>query len=386
MSFTRQSRYQQGSISRVSRSKGPDVWVYRWRELQPDGSRLQKKKIIGTVKEFPRRSDVQREVENLRSEINAEQADIGRTTFRELWGHFQTNELRSPIADRSPTTIQCYEENLKRHILPHWGDCFIDEIKAVKVEAWLSSLPYAPATKAKLRNQMSCLYSHAIRHELWDRLNPIAPVRQSSKRQSIPDILTLAEMTAILQNLSQPVHRIAVMVAAVTGLRRSEIRGLKWRDVDFGKLWLRLERGVVRNDQTKLKTEGSRKGVPLNQDLAAALAEWRQNCLYPTDNDWVIASPTTEGESPLWLDIVMRDHIKPAAVKASITKRIGWHTFRRSLASILAAKGEHVKVVQELLRHSNSSITMELYQQAEADAKRAAQNHVNGLFLTEKAS
>ena len=53
---------------------------------------------------------------------------------------------------------------------------------------------------------------------------------------------------------------------------------------------------------------------------------------------------------------------------------------------MLAAKGEHVKVVQELLRHPNSAITMELYQQAEADAKRAAQNHVSELFLVQKAS
>jgi integrase len=271
-------------------------------------------------------------------------------------------------------------------LVPRWGDAFLDDIKAVKVEAWLSSLPYAPATKAKFRNQMSCLYSHAVPNELWDKLNPIATVRQSSKRQTIPDILTLDEMTKLLGRLTQPIHRIAVLIAAVTGLRRSEIRGLEWKDVDFEKRWLRLERGVVRNDLTKLKTEGSRKGVPIPDDLCEALAHWRKDCQYPGDNNWVIASPTAMGEVPLWLDIVLRNHIKPAAASVGITKRIGWHTFRRSLASILAAKGENVKVVQELLRHSNSAITLELYQQAEADAKRAAQNHVNGLFVVPKAS
>lgn len=61
-------------------------------------------------------------------------------------------------------------------------------------------------------------------------------------------------------------------------------------------------------------------------------------------------------------------------------------TFRRSLASILATKVEHVKVVQELLRHANASITMELYQQADADAKRTAQGHVGSLFVVPKAS
>jgi len=145
----------------------------------------------------------------------------------------------------------------------------------------------APGTKAKLRNQLSCLYSHAIRHELADT-DPIkglvkgSGVRQSSKRVNIPDILTLAEMQAILAGLTDPMHRIAVLIAAVTGLRRSEIRGLKWSDFLIEELWLKLKRGIVRKDQTRLKTEGSRKGVPLTQDLADAVMEWRRVCLYMT--------------------------------------------------------------------------------------------------------
>jgi|GEM_PF-5729175 len=72
-----------------------------WRELQADGTRPQRKKTIGDVKRFPTKSDVQREVENLRSEINARQELIGKLTIRELWGDFQVHELRSPHADRS---------------------------------------------------------------------------------------------------------------------------------------------------------------------------------------------------------------------------------------------------------------------------------------------
>ena len=249
----------------------------------------------------------------------------------------------------------------------------------------------APGTKAKLRNQLSCLYSHAIRHELADT-DPIkglvkgSGVRQSSKRVNIPDILTLAEMQAILAGLTDPMHRIAVLIAAVTGLRRSEIRGLKWSNFLIEELWLKLKRGIVRKDQTRLKTEGSRKGVPLIQDLADAVMEWRRVCLYKADDDWVLASPEMNGDSAVWLDVMMDNYIKPAATAAGITKTIGWHTFRRSLASILAAKGEQVKVVQELLRHSNSAITKDLYQQAGADAKRTAQGHVGGLFVIKKAS
>lgn len=72
----------------------------------------------------------------------------------------------------------------------------------------------------------------------------------------------------------------------MTGLRRSEIRGLKWSDVDLEKLWLSLHRDRVRNLQTKLKTEASRRGVPISEELAASLAEWRKHSLYRADSDW----------------------------------------------------------------------------------------------------
>ena len=62
------------------------------------------------------------------------------------------------------------------------------------------------------------------------------------------------------------------------------------------------------------------------------------------------------------------------ASKLGIDKRIGWHTFRRSFASILKANGEDVQVVQELCRHATPGITMGLYAQAFSDDARRAQN------------
>ncbi|WP_263367957.1 tyrosine-type recombinase/integrase [Edaphobacter bradus] len=191
-------------------------------------------------------------------------------------------------------------------------------------------------------------------------------------------------MCSILCKVSSTAIRTAVLVAAVTGLRRSEIRGLKWADIDREALWLSLRRGKVGRHSTRLKTEESRKGLPISQDLLDALEGWRAESLYRADEDWVFASVKTNGRTPLWLDMVLRNQIRQAAVASGISKSIGWHTFRRSLATILAAKGEKVKVVQELLRHAKSSTTIELYQQADAEAKRAAQIHTRDLFLVER--
>jgi site-specific recombinase XerD len=79
-------------------------------------------------------------------------------------------------------------------------------------------------------------------------------------------------------------------------------------------------------------------------------------------------------------------YIRPALKAAKITGKVGRHTFRHSFATILKSHGEDVKTVQELLRHANSSVTMNLYAQAVTDIKRSAQSKVARLvFKSEKA-
>ena len=99
------------------------------------------------------------------------------------------------------------------------------------------------------------------------------------------------------------------------------------------------------------------------------------------DGDWVFASPFTNGKRPYWPDSALQDHVQPAARAAGITKRVGWHTFRHSLATLLGQRKEDLKTVQELLRHANSRITFEVYQQAGNDQKRNALSSMSGLFL-----
>ena len=72
----------------------------------------------------------------------------------------------------------------------------------------------------------------------------------------------------------------------------------------------------------------------------------------------------------------MKRHIRPIAKANGIHKRIGWNTFRRTFGTLLKASGEDVKTVQELLRHANSRITLDVYTQAVNSHKRAAQSRV----------
>lgn len=94
------------------------------------------------------------------------------------------------------------------------------------------------------------------------------------------------------------------------------------------------------------------------------------------DDDWVFASHRSRGLKPYWPHMILRRHVQPSARSLGINKTIGWHTFRRTFASLLKANGEDVKVVQELCGHANPNTTMGLYVQAFTEDARRAQGKV----------
>ena len=77
------------------------------------------------------------------------------------------------------------------------GRSKLDQVKPVAVEEWLDGIKRAKGTWAKIRNHMSPLYTHAIRYEWIDR-NPIKLVRQSAKRERVPDLLETHELQLLL--------------------------------------------------------------------------------------------------------------------------------------------------------------------------------------------
>ncbi len=80
--------------------------------------------------------------------------------------------------------------------------------------------------------------------------------------------------------------------------------------------------------------------------------------------------------------MILKRHIRPALKRIGVQgKRIGWHSFRHGLATMLRQHGIDLMTAQELLRHANSRITLESYQQSVAAEKRDAQNKVMGVLL-----
>ena len=165
-------------------------------------------------------------------------------------------------------------------------------------------------------------------------------------------------------------------------MRMSELLALKWRDINFRGREISVTRSIVFQVVGPCKTEASQKPIPLDSYLATTLREWRKHTKYRAPDDWVFASPASCGRRPYWAQSIMRNLIRPPAVELGITEHIGWHTFRHTYSSLLRATGADIKVMQELLRHASSRVTLDTYTQAVTVHKRRAQSHVIRLFLT----
>ena len=205
-------------------------------------------------------------------------------------------------------------------------------------------------------------------------------MRASAKRLSEPDVLTAEEMQLLVSDLPEPCRTMALM-AALTGLRVSEILGLRWGDVDLGEALIHLRRGVVNQEISELKTVGSRRPLPIPTILVQALTEWMKQTSFNQTQDWVFASPQNNGAQPYWPNTLLKRHLQPVAKRVGITKRVGWHTFRRSFATLLYANEGDVKTAQELMRHSTPVVTMGVYAQGVTEAKRQAQERLAKLIM-----
>jgi integrase len=269
---------------------------------------------------------------------------------------------------------------LRKWVKPRWGDQALDEVKTVAVESWLSTLKkddgtaLADGSKKKIRDLMHLLYEHAIRYEWTDR-NPITSVRQSGVRQATPIRLSVDQLSQLIYGELKQRERVMVLLDFGTGLRRGELSGVRWEDIRFDDKVLIPKRSIVKQRIGKVKTEASKKSIPLDDVLIEELLAWRWETPYAQDSDYVFASTKMRGKQPYWMSRIMQHHIKPVAAKTGIEIK-GWHTLRHSYTTLLRQNNNNPKVVQGLLRHASYSITMNVYDEAMSEEKRNAHRGV----------
>jgi integrase len=388
-------RHQRGWLKKEARTQG-ETWVLFYRTTRKaDGKRVENKIPIGLVKDFPEKTYAWAEVERLHLPINPVDSRRG-ITFGDLAQHYAEHELvdhTESIHAKAHTTVRSYERILRNRLLPKWGKRIAPGVEPLEVEQWLKDLKreerFANPTLDKTRRVMSLIYKHGQRYGLIPRnqeSNPMRFVRCKTTSGYEAMIITPEQAYAVLLNLQEP-ERTLTLLASGTGLRISECLGLQWQDVSFTDAMIHVRRTWTCGQVGLPKSKASKGPVPLHPLLADFMRVWLKQTPYSLPGDWVFPSFRLEGKQPRVANMLVEDHLRPAAVKAGILsshrdvrghlvdddpRRFGFHNLRHSLASFLIRIRTDPKTVQTLLRHSDVKLTLQFYTHAVSRDRMAA--------------
>ncbi|MCI0351633.1 MAG: site-specific integrase [Acidobacteriales bacterium] len=352
-------RYQKGSIRK--RGKRNPVWELQWWEdyIKLDGSfgRKRESRVLGLVSEMTRRQALKAAEELLAPLNSGKKNPLSTITLQEFVDQFFVPNAFPML---KPSTRARYRRTLDKHLLPAFGNQRLCDISTLDLQTFVlkkaeSGLGWESCDH--LRNLMSRLFTAAKKWGLSSRENPASGVELPEKRTvREKHVLTPEQVARLLGMLSEPCRTI-VLLGILAGLRVGEILGLRWKDVDLALGQLRVEQAVYRGLLGSPKTKGSRRTLPLPQELISVLSRFHSQPGQRADHDLVFQ---TRRGTPYSDTNLLHRVLKPAGQKIG-APWLNWHTLRRTHATLLQLAGGSLKDAQAQLGHSKLSTTFEVY-------------------------
>ena len=292
--------------------------------------------------------------------------------------------------DLKPSSAHMYERYLERDIRPALGSVRLTSLRKFHVATFIDDLiddGRGATTIRRIHATLRSALNDAVERDLLD-YNPAARVKLPRIEKTKLHPWEPTEAGVFLDTASE--HRLGVLfeTAILTGLRRGELVGLRWADVDLAERKLTVNVQVVRVGKQALegsiKTEaGQHRVVPLDDRLIGALVAWqiRQHgereewgALYE-DSGRVF---TMENGTELRPEYASRLFEQLQATTK--LRRQRFHDLRHLFASLALSNGEDMGIVSKIMGHSNSQITRDLYAHLVGDKARVTMQGVASLL------
>ncbi|MBX9467073.1 MAG: site-specific integrase [Rhizobium sp.] len=327
------------------------------------------------------------------------------TVTVEAAGRLWIASTRAAGLERS--SIEDYERTLRLHIVPFLGNLRLNALTTVRLRAYEDELREAGRSASMIKRVMTSLGTmladaqerglvvrNAAR-EMQSRRGSKADRQQKRQKGKLKigvDIPTSEEVRALI-SAAEGRWRPLILTAAFAGLRASELRGLRWQDIDFDRREIRVHQRADRfNDIGNPKSISGERTVPVPPIVINTLREWKLACprrdsgkvdpdgkpvmvldlVFPTTTGKVdnLNNMLKRGLHPLWVKagvIVESGETDENGRPVLVSKYSGLHCLRHWAASFMINRREDgglglpPKIVQERLGHSTIALTMDLY-------------------------
>lgn len=296
-------------------------------------------------------------------------SDIGNRTLGAYLDRWLADSLRGTVR---ASTCERHEINVRVHINPSLGNVRLKgltpaHVRGLHREKLDSGL--ASATVRKIHSTLHKALSQAVSDGLIPRnaadVKAPRPAPKEMRPLSEGEACTFLDVARASGDRFEPLYVLAI----TTGLRRGELLGLRWEDVDLERGTLRVGRSLVREEGRhtvgETKTRRGRRQVNLTPRTVNALKAHRKRQLEErmrlaeTYKDHGLVFSTSIG-TPVNPENLVNRSFKPLLEKAGLPK-IRFHNLRHTCATLLLGRGVHPKFVQELLGHATIAITLDTY-------------------------
>ncbi len=283
-------------------------------------------------------------------------AEPAALTVVEFW---ETIYLPFIEGNLKHSTVWGYKQVWNQHLKNHFSNVLLNDYKTPKMSMFLTSLSRTlkPRTLHSIKFLASGLFAHAVASGHCET-NPIrdAMVLGKTLQNGETKSYTLQEAEQIINALVDHVEcQLIMALAFFAGLRKGEIMGLQWEDVEGECLHVR--RAFGRGEVGTPKTRRSARAVPLIAPLKVLLGLWRRQ---GTGTGWVFPGERNEA---MGLDGVAARVIRPALKRAGVPWK-GFHACRRGLGTTLRALTGNSNAGRDVLGHGDVKVTQDHYEHA----------------------
>ena len=282
-----------------------------------------------------------------------------------------------------PSTYKTSQGFLKNHIKPQIGSIPLADLTSLglqrfykhlldggrvdRIEAKKKPKGLAPKTVRNIHQMIGSAYNLAIEQKLVTR-NPAQGCALPKVEHKEMKTLTADQLSAFFREARDSGVFALYYIDLTTGLRRGELLGLKWLDIDLEKGDLRVQRQIGRIDgkiiEMPLKTKNAYRTLPLSADAINVLMQQRRKT---GNSEWVFLSPTGGPMSP---DSVL--HMLHRILKRAGLPKVRFHDLRHTFATLALQNGVDIKTVSGMLGHFSAGFTLDTYAHVTTSAKREA--------------
>ena len=269
-------------------------------------------------------------------------------------------------------TIETTEAIFKRYLIPYLGRMKLIEIKPAHIDRMLRGMSHlSRSTQSKALTYANAVFMKAVENDVIPKspcLNKKPIAKQPEKVHALTDEQCESLLAATKGTRVYPF----IVVCLFCGLRRGEALGLMWKDIDFDKKILRVERSIVHTVEcregvinTDLKTRSARRKIPMSPEVVKVLQEEKRK----TESVYVFAmrngSYLSESSfRKMWDIISYRTIGGPSTgdfVKPMLDFEVHPHQLRHTCCTRWLANGMTPKEAQYLMGHSTADVTMNIY-------------------------